>query len=312
MRANPVDIILNKGFKIDKKFFLISGNENTLMQRIREVLTKLIKVDDEYNVEKIKNISSKKNGISLFGAKNLYLVSDVSGLNNDIISAAEKEDGVFIFFSENSPKIKLIKNIFIKRTDCLLIDCYELTRDQKSKIISSYLVDTNIKLDEGLFWELVDMLDNKYMVLENELIKLKELDPEKINGRNLQLLLSRNSIHIEKLFFQILNDNSSLIQSYNKIITNDTDVNSLYYLIKQYAFMIIDNDNQSDFEKRIPSYLFREKNFLISLYNKYNNSKKKLLLNLLIKTEKSMRTYGGLTSLIGLRFLLNFRKITIS
>ena len=220
---------------------------------------------------------------------------------------------VFLFFfSENSPKIKLIKNIFIKRTDCLLIDCYELTRDQKSKIISSYLVDTNIKLDEGLFWELVDMLDNKYMVLENELIKLKELDPEKINGRNLQLLLSRNSIHIEKLFFQILNDNSSLIQSYNKIITNDTDVNSLYYLVKQYAFMIIDNDNQSDFEKRIPSYLFREKNFLISLYNKYNNSKKKLLLNLLIKTEKSMRTYGSLTSLIGLRFLLNFRKITIS
>ena len=59
-------------------------------------------------------------------------------------------------------------------------------------------------------------------------------------------------------------------------------------------------------------YLFREKKYLIYIYNKYNLRKKIQLLRLLSKTEKALRNQGDLSLMSGLRFLLSLRKITIS
>ena len=44
----------------------------------------------------------------------------------------------------------------------------------------------------------------------------------------------------------------------------------------------------------------------------YNDKKKKILLKLLFKTEKEIRKNNSLILVVGLRFLLSFRKITIS
>ena len=76
--------------------------------------------------------------------------------------------------------------------------------------------------------------------------------------------------------------------------------------------MIIDNENEIEFTKKIPAYLFREKNFLIDLFRKHNLKKKKALLNLLSKTEATLRKEGSLSLIVGLRFLLNIKKIAIS
>ena len=35
MRAEPISILLNENFRIDKKIYFISGNEKTLMQKIK-------------------------------------------------------------------------------------------------------------------------------------------------------------------------------------------------------------------------------------------------------------------------------------
>ena len=76
--------------------------------------------------------------------------------------------------------------------------------------------------------------------------------------------------------------------------------------------LILNHKNQSDFERSIPKYLFREKGLLISIFNKYNDSKKKTLLNLLFNMEKQIRKNGELSIALGLRFLLSFKKITIA
>jgi len=58
--------------------------------------------------------------------------------------------------------------------------------------------------------------------------------------------------------------------------------------------------------------LFREKNFLIDVFKKYNSEKKKMLLSLLSSTEKLLRKQNSLSLANGLRFFLNIKKITIS
>ena len=95
-------------------------------------------------------------------------------------------------------------------------------------------------------------------------------------------------------------------------ISTSSDVNYLYYIIKQYSNLIISNDNEKDFEKNIPKYLFREKDFLIRLFRNYGSAKKKLLINLLLKSEIAIKQNSQLSFLVGLRMLLSFKKISIS
>ena len=75
---------------------------------------------------------------------------------------------------------------------------------------------------------------------------------------------------------------------------------------------IIDSKNEDEYNKKIPAYLFKEKSFLIDLYRRYNSKKRKLLLNLLSSTEKTLRRESGLSLISGLRFFLNIKKITVS
>ena len=86
--------------------------------------------------------------------------------------------------------------------------------------------------------------------------------------------------------------------------------NFILTVLNIFSYLIINNNNQDEFEKNIPKYLFREKGFLIDLFKKFNKSKKNSLLNLLLKTEKEMRMTGDLSLVLGLRFLLNFKKLT--
>ena len=44
MKIDPISILLNDNFRIDKKIYFISGNEKTLMQKIKaQLLLKNIK-----------------------------------------------------------------------------------------------------------------------------------------------------------------------------------------------------------------------------------------------------------------------------
>ncbi|MDC3156438.1 hypothetical protein OA855_01425, partial [Pelagibacteraceae bacterium] len=106
--------------------------------------------------------------------------------------------------------------------------------------------------------------------------------------------------------------NKEIISLYrDKIITN-SDVSDLYYSIKYYCQLILDCESEAQYNKKIPVYLFKEKNYLMNVYRKYNPKKKKLLLNLLSSTEGILRKEGSMSIALGLRFLLNIKKITIS
>ena len=99
---------------------------------------------------------------------------------------------------------------------------------------------------------------------------------------------------------------------YREKIATSSDVNELFYYCKSFCQLIIDCKNENEYYKKIPVYLFREKDFLINLYKKYNSEKKKMLIKLLSTTENILRKESGLSLISGLRFILNIKKITIS
>ena len=73
-----------------------------------------------------------------------------------------------------------------------------------------------------------------------------------------------------------------------------------------------ENLNEQDAIKNFPRYLFKEKEVFLNIYRKINSKKRLGLIKLIYKTEKLIRLNSGLYRSIGLRFLLNFKKIIIS
>ena len=312
MKIDPLSILLNSEFILDKKIYYISGNETTLMDCVSETIIQRYKKIENTSVSKIDTIEGFKSNEELFENKNLFLGQNCKGIDEINLNKVKKEDGIFIFVQQNSAKTKPTKNILIKSHDSYLIDCYELDKNSKIKVLNNFLESNNIKIIKDLYWILIEKLDNKYVFIKNTLNKILDFGDEEINFDNIKKIINLDSEGKERLFFKILKKNNEIVEEYRKKIVSNSDVNELYYYCKFFSQMIIDSDSEIEFTKKIPLYLFREKNFLTDLFKKYNLKKKKLLLNLLSKTEANLRKEGSLSMILGLRLLLNIKKITIS
>ena len=52
MKIDPLNILLNENFKIDKKFYFISGNEKTLMEKIKSIIIEKYKKNENVQIKK--------------------------------------------------------------------------------------------------------------------------------------------------------------------------------------------------------------------------------------------------------------------
>ena len=312
MKLDPVGILLNRDLKIQKKFYFVSGNEESLIEKIKTTIINKYLKQEKASVVKIDTLDSYVDMDSLFDNTKIYLVNNIKGFEEEDLNKIRKKTGVFIFTQENSQKIKKIKNLFTKDNDCCVIDCYQLDNKSKIKILNYFLELSNKKIDQDLYWYLIEKLDNKYAFFENNLNKILELHQKDITFNNINKLLTIDNTGKEKLFFNILKKNKEIVGEYNKKILTTSDVNELYYNIKFFCQLIIESRNEEDYNKKIPIYLFKEKNDLIDIYKRYTHKKKRQLVRLLSSTEKLLRKESGLSLISGLRFVLSVKKITIS
>ena len=312
MKIDPLNILLNKDFNLNKKFYFIGGNETSLMEKIYStIINKHQKEQNSVKVE-IDSINNFINEKGLFEDKRVFFGKNCKDINEKNLNNIRNTDDIFVFFQENSQKTKKIKNIFTKDSDSFLIDCYELDNNSKVKILNKFLNSKKIKIDEGLYWFLIEKLDKRYAFLENSLTKIFELDKKDITLVNLKKVLTNGGLGNGGLFFNMLKKNNEIIKLYRERVINPSEASEFYYNCKFFCQLIIDCKNESEYSKKIPIYLFREKNYLIGVYRKYNLTKKKMLLNLLLSTEKLFRKHKSLSLASGLRFFLSIKKITIS
>ena len=312
MKINSLNILLNQTFFLDKKFYFISGNEKTLMEKIKSIIAEGYKLKENAQIKYIDTISDFVDDVGLFGDKNIYVVNGCKGINNEALNNIRSSESNFIFLQENSQKIKKIKSLFSLDKDSYLVDCYELDKDSKTKILNEFLRVNDLNISQDVYWYLVDKLDSKYIFFEKNLAKVLELGEKNITVDKIKKVLTIDESGKEKIFFNLLQKNREIIMLYRDKIINNSDVNELYYYSKFFCQLIIDCNSEDEYKKRIPLYLFKEKNYLIDVYRKYNSKKKKMLLKLLSSTENILRKESGLSLVVGLRFLLNIKKITIS
>ena len=313
MKIDPINLLLKSDFTPSKKkFYFISGNEVTLIQKIKAIIIEKYQELSKASLEYVENINNVFDSIGLFEDKKIFLVKNYKGLDESVLNKFRETSGIIIFVQENSPKIKKIKNIFIKDRDSYVIDCYELNRDAKIKILNKSLDSSKIKMERNLYWFLVEKLSNRFGFFYDSLSKVLQLKQENINFSNIKKLISINEDGKDKLYFSILNKNSDIVGVYREKILNSSDANELYYFCRFFCQLIIDSKNEDEYNKKIPIYLFKEKRFLIDIFRRFNSKKKKLLVKLLSSTEKILRKENNLSLISGLRFLLTIKKITTS
>lgn len=312
MKVDPLILLLDKNFKLNKKLYFVSGNEVTFINKISDLIINEYKNNGNIALENIDKINDYKESVGLFESRKIFLVKDCIGVDENSLSELQRSNDIFVFRQENSQKIKKIKNIFIKNKDSYLLDCYELDKNSKNKILNQTLKKNNLILNEEIYWFLLDKLDNKYVFFENNLNKILELNHKDITLDIIKRVLVTSDSGKEKVFFNLLKRNSEIVNIYREKIITASDVNEFYYYCRYFCQLIIECQNEDEYSKKIPIYLFREKNLLVKIYRFYNSKKKKLLLKLLSSTEVILRKESDISVVFGLRFFLNFKKITIS
>ena len=193
MKVDPVSILLNKDKPLSKKFYFISGNEITLMKKVENLIIEKLKREQNFDVTKIESFDNFVNQEALFGNQNLFLYKSNKTISEKKLNELKNENGVFVFICENSQKIKSFKNYFVKDKDSFLIDCYELDRDSKIKVLNNYLKINNIDLQDEIFWILIERLDSRYVFFENTINKIKDVGDSNISVEGIQKLISLNS-----------------------------------------------------------------------------------------------------------------------
>ena len=312
MKLDPLNLLLNKDFRLNKNLYLIGGNEITLMEKICSTIVEAYRSNEDISINRIDIIDNFNVGKGLFENKKIFVGKNCKGLNEDNLNKIKNTNDVFVFLQENSSKTKKIKNIIAKDKESYLIDCYEIDKISKIKILTEFLKFNQKEISEDLYWFLIEKLDNKYIFLENSLNKVLELEQTDLTTKNIKKILTLDDSGSEKIFFNLLKRNKKIIEAYREKILNASDVNDLYYSCRFFCNMIIESSDENDYSRKIPIYLYKEKSFLIDVYRRYNTRKKKMLLKLLSTTENLLRKNVNLSLIYGLRFLLNIKKITIS
>ena len=189
MRLDPLNIVLKQNFRPDKKIYFISGNEKTFIEKISSKIIEIYKKDQNVTISSIESINDYVDEVGLFNDKKLILIKNCKEINDESLKKLRDSVNVFIFSQENSQKIKKVKNIFLKDKDSYLIDCYELDKSSKVKILNRLIELSGINIDKDIYWFLIEKLDNKYAFLESSFKKILQLEKSNITITNIKKIL---------------------------------------------------------------------------------------------------------------------------
>ena len=139
MKLDPLNLLLNKDFKLNKNLYLIGGNEITLMEKICSTIVEAYRSNENISINRIDAIDNFNVNEGLFENKRIFVGKNCKGLNEENLNKVKNTDDVFVFLQDNSSKTKKIKNIVAMDKDSYLIDCYEIDKNSKIKILNEFL-----------------------------------------------------------------------------------------------------------------------------------------------------------------------------
>lgn len=307
MKIKPEILLNNNDFSHNK--ILITGSDESFINYVRDHIIKVFK-NKKYFIDTSGNYNKGIAGDLFSDKKVLFLLKEYSSKD---LESAELSNQVILITSTSSKKTNNTKSELSKSKDGLVVECYPLNRKSKEVVLRQYIDKKNIDISSDIFWYILENLDNQYVFFIQQLETLKLLQ-SKIDSINVieQAIFINNKIDLSKVIFHILKKNQHLINIFNKNIYSQGDFYVLLGSIKLYLGIISSSDSKEAALMRFPRYLFGEKDVFMQIYNNLNNEKILLIYKNIFKVEGLVRKNPSLFNIIGLRFLLNIKKIITS
>jgi len=309
MKIRPEIFLLNKKNDIFKKI-LICGSDTAFIDYLTSYVLKKYK-EKGYFINLTGSINISSTGDLFSGKKTLYLLKDLKS-KKDIVKISDTEDSLVIS-TKNSKAVNELKSEYSKLNDSLVLDCYPLNRDNKELVIKKHIDDSELHLDKDVFWYIVENFENNYVLLKKQLKTLSYLNDKNISIKDIESAVHfENKINIDKIFFYIFHKNDFLIRLFNKNIFSISEFYIFMSSLKFYINLISESKNTEEALSKFPRYLFNEKGVFVKIYKKLNSKKLIKIYNNISRAESVVRKTPKLYSVVGLRFLLNAKKIITS
>jgi DNA polymerase III delta subunit len=315
MKISPDSFLLNSiSLDKNKNLFFISGQEETLIQKILEIIVLALKKESPQEIIKILNADISKDSIgensnSLFGESKILIYENPKKIDFEALAESNKLKTSIIIKSTLSKNSLKLKKFFDDSATSYSVSCYKLNSELKKKILIKCLNDNGIKIDQPGLWFFLENTDNRYGLFENELNKLCFLGSRNLGVEDLRKIISKNeSDEVEKLFFLLPETSKKIINQTNKVILSSSSSYALLQRIKFFLNIFLESGSVIDASRLFPKYLFREKEKFIDIYKKNSPEKNLIVLRLIKKTELLLRKNDSLFLQITQRFLLNIKK----
>ena len=290
---------------------LVTGLDTTLINYITGFFVNEFK-DKNFHIDTSGEINVNQTGNLFSENKTLFLLKENIGkldYNDNLL----QEDQFLIISSSNSNKINKIKSEYIKSKHCLVVECYNLSRIAKKTILSDFVEKKAMHLSSDVFWYVIENFNDEYVLLLNQLTSLSLFGKRFESVKDIEGVVGlENKIEINKIFFCILGDNKTLVDLYKHNILSQGDFYILLNSLKLYLEMISSSLNKDEVLAKFPKYLFNEKGNFIKIYNLLDYKKILLLYKNIFKAEGLIRKNPNLYLDVGMRFLLNTKKIITS
>ena len=310
MKVKPEEF-LNNIEELSYNKILITGNEVSLMAHVRDYVINnfkkknyFIDITGRYNAGLAGDLFSDK--------KILFVLKDYSP-KKDGKGIVDVVDQVVLMVSPNNKKVNAFKSLLSKSKDGLVIDCYSLDRKSKEITLKYFVEKNNLQLSKDVFWYIVENFERNYVLFIKQLQTLN-LFNKRIESISVveNIIFVENKFELNKIFFNILKKNAFLINTYNKSIYSQSDFYIFLNSIKLYLGIISGSKNKKDAGVKLPGYLFAEKEAFLKIYDQLDKNKLLKIYNNLFRIESLVRENSSLYLVLGLRFLLNTKRVVIS
>ena len=309
MKIKPEDLLSSKENIVFNKI-LVTGLDEPFIDYIKNFIIKGFKKRNYY-VDFSNNYSAASMGNLFSQNKTLFILSDFP--INKTTNSLESHNQSVLVASPNGKKTNTVKSALAKSKEGLVVECYSLNRSSKEKTLKNHIEANNLSLSSGVFWYIIDNFENNYVIFINQLNILSLFNKRIDSVSEIEkIAFVDSSIEVNKIFFNVFKENKILTNAYNKSINSLTDFYIFLNSTKSYIEIIKNSEGRESALYNFPKYLFAEKDVFLTIYSKINKDKLIKIYKNLSRVELLIRQNPELYLIIGLRFLLNLKKLITS
>ena len=315
MKITPEQFIINTyNKKFKKNLFLISGNEETLIKKIQELLVEKFRGENDARVIKeangVINSGFFDSSYDLFATDfNIYIFENPKDVDIDYLENIAFENIAIIIAHTSLKTTSKLKRFVVSHSEFVSISCYKLSREIKAGLMNHFLNNNTLKMSKECYWYFVDNSSDYYQLFENEINKVFQYKKENISLEEMRFILSKESSDIiDVLFFLVLSTPKKIIFQTQKTLNSPSDSFILIQRIKFFMDIIYKSKNSKEAMAAFPRYMFKSSSIFLEIFNKTNSKNILKILNLLKKTELLLKKHNSMYLIITQRFLLNVKK----